>query len=236
MHLTLPTFLLIATAIFLTPFARGEGEEVQPVQIRMVLHDPVNPIASLYYQDKAGAVLPVKFRPHDLTEAMLMMPLDGSLVLHNKAEIDPKNPQATVTAIAKLSPEIRRAIVVVLPAPKDSVTAYRMVIIDDSEKLFPYGESRVLSLVDLNLGIQAGEHMAVVQPWTLGSIASVKRVNEYNMAQTNFHYQQKNGSSVVFAERQLQYNDVCRRIFIIHATPRALQPTVTTIVDTRTGG
>lgn len=53
------------------------------------------------------------------------------------------------------------------------------------------------------------------------------------MAQTNF-YHQKGGSWVVFAERQLQYLDACRRLFIIHATPGTLQPTVTTIVDTNT--
>jgi hypothetical protein len=35
-----------------------------------------------------------------------------------------------------------------------------------------------------------------------------------------------------FTERQLQYLDVCRRIFIVHVTPGALQPTITTIVDT----
>jgi hypothetical protein len=37
---------------------------------------------------------------------------------------------------------------------------------------------------------------------------------------------------VVFTERQLQYLDASRRLFIIHATPGALQPTITTIVDT----
>lgn len=35
-----------------------------------------------------------------------------------------------------------------------------------------------------------------------------------------------------FTERQLQYLDAYRRIFIIHITPGAIQPAVTTIVDT----
>ncbi|MEN9974923.1 MAG: hypothetical protein RLZZ282_929, partial [Verrucomicrobiota bacterium] len=34
-----------------------------------------------------------------------------------------------------------------------------------------------------------------------------------------------------FTERQLQFLDVCRRLFIVHVTPGALQPTVSTIVD-----
>ena len=59
----------------------------------------------------------------------------------------------------------------------------------------------------------------------------VTKVNEFNMAQTNFYYQQGE-AWVVFTERQLQYLDASRRLFIIHATPGALQPTITTIVDT----
>ena len=59
----------------------------------------------------------------------------------------------------------------------------------------------------------------------------VTKVNEFNMAQTNFFYQQGE-AWVVFTERQLQYLDASRRLFIIHSTPGALQPTITTIVDT----
>jgi hypothetical protein len=51
------------------------------------------------------------------------------------------------------------------------------------------------------------------------------------MAQTDFSFQQS-GSSVAFSQRQLQFLDAYRRIFIIHATPGSLQPTITTIVDT----
>jgi hypothetical protein len=61
-------------------------------------------------------------------------------------------------------------------------------------------------------------------------VPPVTKVNEFNMAQTNFFYQQGE-AWVVFTERQLQYLDASRRLFIIHATPGALQPTITTIVD-----
>ena len=39
-------------------------------------------------------------------------------------------------------------------------------------------------------------------------------------------------SHVTFTERQLQYLDEIRRIFIVHKTPGGSQPTLTTIVDT----
>jgi len=61
-------------------------------------------------------------------------------------------------------------------------------------------------------------------------VPAVSKVNDFNMAQTNFYYQQ-GGSWVAFTERQLQFLDACRRLFIVHVTPGAITPTVTTIVD-----
>jgi len=200
------------------------------VQIRAVLHDPVHPTADLFYTDKTGAVVPLNFRPQDLTEALFMLPVNGSLVLYDKAAIDPGNPAASLAASVKLPPGIKRAMVVVLPAPAGEKPAYRMLIIDDSEEAFPKGESRVLPLIGVETAIQAGEHRLPVHPGKITTVPAVSKVNDFNMAQTNFYYQQ-GGSWVAFTERQLQFLDVCRRLFIVHVTPGAMTPTVTTIVD-----
>ncbi len=202
-----------------------------PIQIRAVLHDPAKPDANLFFTDKTGAVTPLTFRPQDLSEPVLILPVNGSLVLYNKAAIDPANPTASLAASVTLPPDVKRAIVVVLPGPTGGKTAYRMVLIDDSEKGFPKGESRALSLIKVETAIQAGEHKLPVHPGKITSVPLVKKLNEFNMAQTNFYYKQGE-AWVAFAERQLQYLEAVRRIFIIHATPGAVQPTVTTIVDT----
>lgn len=201
------------------------------VQFRAVLHDPVHPIANLFYTDKKGAVVPLNFRPQDLTEALFTLPVNGSLVLYDKAEIDSENPAASLAASVKLPPDIKRAMVVVLPAPAGEKPAYRMLVIDDSEKAFPFGESRVLPLIGVETAIQAGEHRLPVQPGKITRVPPVTKVNDYNMAQTNFYFKQ-GGSWVAFTERQLQYMDACRRLFIVHVTPGAVAPVVTTIVDT----
>jgi hypothetical protein len=202
-----------------------------PVQIRAVLHDPVHPAAELFYTDKKGLVAKVEFRPQDLTRPLFTLPVNGSVVLYDKADIDPKKPEASLAASVKLPPNIRQAIIIVLPAPAGSKPAYRMVVIDDSAKAFPKGESRVLPLVTVETAIQAGEHRLPVHPGKITSVPPVRKVNEFNMAQTNFYYKQGE-AWVPFTERQLQFLDACRRLFIIHVTPGALQPSVTTIVDT----
>jgi len=212
----------------------GHAQEKQtspPVQIRAVLHDPVHPIANLFYPDKTGAVIRLNFRPQDLTEALFTLPVNGALVLYDKAEIDPENPAASLAASVKLPPDIKRAMVVVLPAPDGEKPAYRMLVIDDSEKAFPGGESRVIPLIGAETAVQAGEHRLPVHPGEITRVPPVRKVNEFNMAQTNFYYQQ-GGSWTAFTERQLQYLDACRRLFIVHVTPGAVAPKVTTIVDT----
>lgn len=209
-----------------------ETAAAAPVQIRALLHDPLHPVAKLFYTDQTGAVLPLEFRPQDLTPPLVMLPNHGSLVLHDKPAVDPDKPQASLAASIKLPPGLKRAVVVVLPAPPGNKPAYRMLLIDDSEKAFPGGESRALSLINVAIAMQAGEHKLPVKPGAVTRVPAVRKVNDFNMAQTNFYYQ-KDTSWVAFAERQLQFLDATRRIFIIHATPGAAQPTLTTIVDTR---
>ncbi len=212
-----------------------EKDKPVPVKFRAALHDPVHPVANLFYTDATGEVVPLNFRPKDLTEALLTVPVNGSLVLYDKAAIDPDNPAASLAASVKLPPHIKQAIVVVLPAPAGKKPAYRMLLIDDSKKAFPKGESRVLPLIGVQTAIQAGEHKLPVQPGKITRVPPVRKVNAYNMAQTNFYYQ-NGGSWMAFTERQLQYLDATRRLFIVHATPGAMAPTVTTIVDTARPG
>jgi hypothetical protein len=207
-----------------------EKDTAVPVQIRAVLHDPVNPVANLFYTDKSGAVVQLEFRPQDLSRPVFMLPTNGSLVLYDKATIDPKNLAASLAASLKLPPDLKRAIVIVMPNPAGEKSAYRMLLIDDSEKALPKGESRVVPLMSVETAVQAGEHKVPVHPGKITRIPPVKKVDEFNMAQTNFYYQ-KGDTWVAFAERQLQFLDTSKRIFIIHSTPGALQPTVTTIVD-----
>ena len=221
--------------IFWLPVAvqAQQNEAPAPLQIRAVLHDPVNPTAALFLTDQAGAVVKLEFRAQDLSRPQMTLPVNGSLVLYDKAVIDPEKPEASLAATCKIPPNTKRGIVVVLPGRAGTKPAYRMVFIDDSAKEFPKGECRVLTLLAVDAAIEAGEHKLAVHPGVITSVPPVKKVDEYNMAQTNFYYKQGEAWTV-FAERQLQYLDGFRRIFIVHATPGALQPTVTTIVDTAT--
>lgn len=208
-----------------------QGESAAVLQIRTVLHDPVNVVFDFFTPDQAGGIGKVNLTPSSLSTAQMVRPVNGSLVFYNKNSVDPKNPGESLAASAKLPANIKRAIVIVTPGPANAKPSHRMVILDDSPTGFPKGESRALSLVPVETAIEAGEHKLPVSPGKITNVPAVKKVNEFNMAQTNFYY--KDGEKwSAFTERQLQYLDAFRRIFIIHVTPGSTQPFVTTIVDT----
>ena len=95
--------LLVVIGLLIPTYAQ-EKEKVPPVQIRAVFHNPVNPTANLFYADKSGAINPVNFRPKSLSNTLFTRPVNGSLVLYDKANIDPENPSASVAASVKISP------------------------------------------------------------------------------------------------------------------------------------
>ena len=222
-------------ALFALPIAAQaqQKEAATPIQIRAVLHDPAHPTADLYYTDDKGAVVKLGFRPKDLSKPLLTLPVNGSLVLYDTANVNPEKPEASLAATCKIPPNTKRGVVVVLPSPVGTKPAYRLVFIDDSAKAFPKGESRILTLLPVEAAIEAGEHKLPIHPGVIANLPAVKKVDNFNMAQTNFYYKQGE-SWTAFTERQLQYLDGVRYIFIVYAMPGALQPSVGTIVDTTT--
>ncbi len=232
--MNLKHYLCILSVFWLPVASQAKpNKAAEPLQIRAVLHDPANPSAELFYSEKKGAMIKLEFLPQDLTQPLSIQPVNGFLVLYDKADIDPKNPAASVAASVKLPPNIKRAVVVVSPAPAGSKPAYRMELIDDSAQAFPKGESRILSLVPMETRLNVGEHQLKIPPGAVTRVPAVTKVNEFNMAQTNFDYKQAE-AWVPFIEKQFQYLDGIRRVFIVHTTPGAIQPSITTIVDTST--
>ena len=158
------------------------------LRIRAVLHDPIHPVAELFVGDQAGAVVKLNLVPEGLSEAQSTVPVNGSLVLYSTAAVDPKNPAASLAASVAVPHGTKRAIVVVLPAPPGSTPAYRMILIDDAAAAFPKGESRVVSLLPVDTAVEAGEHKFQVLAGKIVRVPPVKKVNEFNLAQTNFYY------------------------------------------------
>ncbi len=223
---------LQVVAVGLLPWT-GFGQQAPtgtPVEVRAVLHDPLHPLAELYLTDKKGGFVRLNFVAEGLSEVYSTVPVNGSVVLYDSPVPDAKHPEANVAAVAKVPGDARRLIMVVVPGG-GTQRAWRMFLLDDTPAAFPAGESRVINLTPVEMAVEAGEHKLPVNPGAVTRVPAVKKVNPYNMAQTNFYF--KEGEIwTVFTERQLQYLDAFRRVFLIHVTPGSTEPFVATIVDT----
>jgi hypothetical protein len=228
------TFRLLLTALLFTAIGHGQqAPAAGGLQVRGVLHDPVHPNAELFLPDQNGRLVKLNLQPEGLATPQGASLINGSLMLFNSDKVDPKKPEAAAALAASVvvSPSVNRGILIVLPAPPDTKPAYRAVFIEDSAAAFPKGESRIMSLLPIETAIEAGEHKLPIHPGKIVVVPPVKKVNEYNNAQTNFYYREGE-SWVAFTERQLQYLQAFRRIFIVYSTPGSSQPYVKTILDT----
>lgn len=215
----------------LSPVLGMAQEGPAPLIIRAAYHNPIKPVAELFLADQAGGIVPLALVAEGLSAPQMTLPVNGSLVLYKDKVVDPKNPQASVAASAKVPSDWKKVIVMIFPAATAAENAgYRILLIHDAPNAFKKGESRVINLTQADTAMQAGEHKIPLPSGKVTDLPAVKKVNEFNMAQTNFYY--KEGEEwVAFTERQLQYLDTTKRIFLIYLTPGSTQPFVTTIVD-----
>jgi hypothetical protein len=219
--------LLLATSI-LPGLAQ---DKAAPLEIRAAYHNPVRPVVDLYLPDQSGNLVRLNLVAEGLSRPQLTRPLEGSLVLYSQPQVDPENPGDAVAAVYKLPADLRKAIILVFPASEGAKRPYRLVVINDAPTSFRKGESRIINLTPVETAVLAGEHKLTIPPGKLRTVPAVTGRNEFNMAQTNFYY--KEGESwVPITERQLQFLDTTRRIFLVYLTRGSVQPFVTTIVDT----
>lgn len=201
------------------------------LQFRATLHDPIKPKAELFFTDKNGTIVPLELWKRELAKPQLTPLVNGMLILYDKLAVNIEKPEASIAATCKIPVGAKRVIIVILPSPVGVKPNYRMVCIGDSAKDFSKGESKVITLISKEAAIEAGEHKLPVHPGVVTRVPPVKKINEYNMAQTNIYYKTEENWTVI-NEYALQYLDGVRRIFIIHVTPGALQPSVSIIEDT----
>lgn len=213
------TFLTVSalsvTALF--------SQETRPLEIRAFFHDPVRPVTALRIKDKSGALVPLDLRIEGLSDPCQAILTDNELVVLSS--------DGSIAARGKVPATLKHAAVIIVPAgAADEVPPYRLIAFDDSPSAFPWGTSQVVSLLGVETAVQAGEHRLALPGGKIVPVPEVRKVDEFNMAQTNFYY--RDGSHwIPFTERRLQFVGDSRRIFIVHATAGSQQPFVATLTD-----
>lgn len=218
----------IKCLILVALMGTSHSQETAGCSLRFTLHDPINPVADLYVKNAAGEMEKIPFLPQALSQPMAVLPQDQTLLLYSKPEIDPKEPLKNLAARCELA--CRRGMIVVIPAAPKSKLPYLVFALDDDSQNFGKGESRVLNVTQVEMAAEFGGAKYAIHPGKFSAINKVTKVNEFNMGQANFYYKHDD-AWVLFSERQLQFLDNTRRLFIVYTTPGSTVPFLLTIAD-----
>lgn len=198
--------------------------------LRGYLHDPVHaaqePFVFKEPGETGGKETPLVWRVDSLSEPTKVRAVKNTLLLYLQG--------GQLAARTTVAANIEHGIVIVVPASDPGTgLPYRMVLFDDDPARFPYGTSKVLNMTDVQATVEAGEHKADVEPGGISTIPEVLKVDDFNMAQTDFHVK-KGDSWQPITERRLQFMDSFRRVFIISSSPDSKRPPfVKTLLDNK---
>ena len=224
------TRLHSATLIILFGLAAFAPGKDMPLQIRAVLQDSAKPDAKFFVGKVGNPLLPLNLADEGLSESQKVTLENGSLNLFTTATVDMASPFASLAATVKVPVGASRLIVIIVPAAPGTVPPYRMVVVADEPKSFPWGESKAVNLTSVDCSLEIGDQKLLVPSDQVTAVPKVTKLDEFNRAQTNFYHKQ-NDQWVVVAERQMQYVATLRRVFVIYQTLGALVPEVRTLVD-----
>jgi hypothetical protein len=226
-----PLVKLLGGLWLLAAPAAAQDDRPRGLQVRALLHDPVRPLTEFFLADAGGGLVKLNLALEGLGEPQVATPVSGTLAIYTSADARPaQNPKEHLAATAQVPAGANRLIMVIAPAPPDTNPPYRMVLLDDSPRAFPPGESRVVNMTPVDFALEVGEHKVGLAAGKITRVPPVTRVNEFNQAQTNFYFR-RGETWEPFTERQMQYLDEMRRLFLIYATPGAVQPEVRTVID-----
>ncbi len=220
-----------ALALCLWPLATSAQDKAgAAITIRAFLNDPAHPDTKLFVHDTPESLVPLNLEPGELPAGQAALTISGRLVIFNSPTIDPENPEASVVASATFSKNITHAVAIIQPTGADKPLLYGMVLLDDSAASFAPGESRIVSFTTIPTAIQIGEHKMPVEAGKITKVPTVARLDPYNMAQTDFYYQ--NGKDwIAFSESKMKYLKSYRQIFICSVLPGETAPSLVTLVD-----
>lgn len=219
-------FLTPVLAVFaiLVPLATAQ------VSIRTLLHDPANPEVKFFAGKPGDSLVEVKLVAEGLGEPQKLPVENGALNLYSSATVAPENAKKSLLASIKLPAASGSLIVIILPAPKGAAAPYSGIALSDDTGSFPWGESKAINLTPVEFAIEVGEHKVPLPAGKITAVPKVTKLDEFSRAQTNFFYK-KDNQWVIAAERQMQFANTLRRVFLVYKTENALAPDVRTIVD-----
>ena len=209
--------------------AQAQDEAIRKVTIRAFLNQSTPAAGGLFVHDSPNSLTALDLTRGELPAGQMVALIDGKLTLFNTSSMDPQKLKGGVVGAVSVPPSIDHAIAIIQPRG-DGKPGYGVVLIDDSFSAFPRGESRVVSFTTFPTALQVGEHKIPAASGKITKVPVVKKVDAYNMAQTNFYYKRET-AWIPFSESKLKYLDAYRQVFICSVRAGGKSPMLTTLID-----
>jgi hypothetical protein len=218
------TTLAAACLICLLP---ARAQEARTVTFRAMCYQHMNEVTELSLPAPAGEgksqiPLPTSGFTPDIKAAFT-----GGMVRFTRDEVDPTSGKTApkVVAEGKLASG-ERQVFILLPSP-DKNLVYRVFAMNDDEKSFPMGATRVMNLAALKIRLNlAGTDLPPIPPGDVVVYPPVKKVDEWGMFTARIDFDNGKDGWIPVATQSWKTSDRKRDLVITMIDPKTRQPTI----------
>jgi hypothetical protein len=215
---------LLASLFFAAGSIPAIAQEARTVSFRVLCYQHVNEVKFVSMVPAAGSAgaavqvpLPTSGFGEDtkgtFTEGMARFIVENS------------NPPKVV-AEGKLAKGDRQ-VFLFLPSSDTAKMPYRVVALDDDEKSFPMGSTRVLNLAALKVRLNfAGADLPPIPPGSIAVYPKVTTVDEWNMYPARIDFENGKGGWKAVSNQSWKASDTKRDLVITTLDPKTKQPSI----------
>jgi hypothetical protein len=201
-----------------------QAQDAGTVRCRFLSLQSVEAPPDLINLSAKGVQVPCKVPVNKLSEETVFFTKGGTILFLFASDQKP-------AATAKIPANLKSAILVFLPKPKETAgLPWRIFVIDDSAKNFPFGGALVANLHRGDIAFTVGEHKIKLHPGTSHGLARPTVLDDFNMAPVSFQFQQQDTWRIA-SESKLRFVPAIRYLIFAYLDPSSGRPRLSTLQD-----
>jgi len=126
--------------------------------------------------------------------------------------------------------DLRQAILVLMPAPKNSSLPWRGLAIEDTLKTFPNGGALVVNMHIASVRFIIGEHKLELKPGAQSAVLMPMERDDFNMATVAFQFNQEE-QWITVKETKMRFTQGLRYLMLCCGDPETKRPIISMYQD-----
>ena len=215
-------------AIVLIPAALLNAQDARPINCRFLSFGGPAEMASVINLSAKGEEIACPLPTNEFSKKVVCYAKNNTIDF----SLSDKTPAATATIPAGVKSVL--LLFVATPKPPDANAAkslpWRVLVIEDSPKNFPYGGAYVANFYNKDIRFEIGEHKGVLPPDGAQGFPIPKKLDAFNMASLLVEILQDDKWRTA-NETSLRFLPGTRYLVFAHADPASGRPRINTYQD-----